>query len=395
MPEFQPYAIPAKKPFYHTVMKQISFFVKSGLLLVAFMALSGYGKAQISIENSADDKVEIKKVTPKTDGSTNIYFPTDISRDDYDTSLDAQIEYYKAFIGQRILFYAGAIGFQPIKPHAIELPKPLTWAFETEPNFVGKSKKFSCTIRYFYTRQNSYKGDYNMIQRRYGVEGYFSPRDKSQEETYNKQFFTLVNVLTPWEADQILDDNSMHPAELPLDMQKKLQKIKKKMEGKRDWDELQSLSHLFITQTDDGETVFSQTVKGDTLIDEYRTYSISKELPIFLIANEHGEEYLVSSERTWNWTEYITENHLNYLKQQYVGYDFAKALIPSCTHYRCVDIVLRDKKIVAKCRIIETPVNTMKSGDIVYLKLGHELEDGEMNWQLYDGYILKRFNPTD
>ena len=224
------------------------------------MALSGYGKAQISIENSADDKVEIKKVTPKTDGSTNIYFPTDISRDDYDTSLDAQIEYYKAFIGQRILFYAGAIGFQPIKPHAIELPKPLTWAFETEPNFVGKSKKFSCTIRYLYTRQNSYKGDYNMIQRRYGVEGYFSPRDKSQEETYNKQFFTLVNVLTPWEADQILDDNSMHPAELPLDMQKKLQKIKKKMEGKRDWDELQSLSHLFITQTDDGETVFSQTV---------------------------------------------------------------------------------------------------------------------------------------
>lgn len=62
MPGFQPYTIPAKKPFYHIVMKQISFFVKSGLLLVAFMTFSGYGKAQISIENSADDKVEIKKL---------------------------------------------------------------------------------------------------------------------------------------------------------------------------------------------------------------------------------------------------------------------------------------------------------------------------------------------
>ena len=392
MPGFQPYTIPAKKPFYHIVMKQISFLVKSGLLLVAFMTFSGYGKAQISIENSADDKVEIKKVTPKTDGSTNIYFPTDISRNDYDTSLDAQIEYYKAFIGQRILFYAGAIGFQPIKPHIIRLHQPFTQTFTGKENFIGKKKKTTYTIRNVYTRGDAIQSVY-LNETSYGVEG--NCTSKIKEEYYSKQFFTLVNVLTPWEADQILDDNSMHPAELPLDMQKKLQKIKKKMEGKRDWDELQSLSHLFITQTDDGETVFSQTVKGDTLIDEHRTYSISKELPIFLIANEHGEEYLVSSERTWNWTEYITENHLNYLKQQYVGYDFAKALIPSYTHYRCVDIVLRDKKIVAKCRIIETPVNTMKSGDIVYLKLSHELEDGEMNWQLYDGYLLKRFDPTD
>ncbi len=392
MPGFQPYTIPAKKPFYHIVMKQISFFVKSGLLLVAFMTFSGYGKAQISIENSADDKVEIKKVTPKTDGSTNIYFPTDISRNDYDTSLDAQIEYYKAFIGQRILFYAGAIGFQPIKPHIIRLHQPFTQTFTGKENFIGKKKKTTYTIRNIYTRGDAIQSVY-LNETSYGVEG--NCTSKIKEEYYSKQFFTLVNVLTPWEASQILDDNNMHPAELPLDMQKKLQKIKKKMEGKRDWDELQSLSHLFITQTDDGETVFSQTVKGDTLIDEHRTYSISKELPIFLIANEHGEEYLVSSERTWNWTEYITENHLNYLKQQYVGYDFAKALIPSYTHYRCVDIVLRDKKIVAKCRIIETPVNTMKSGDIVYLKLSHELEDGEMNWQLYDGYLLKRFDPTD
>lgn len=392
MPGFQPYTIPAKKPFYHIVMKQISFLVKSGLLLVAFMTFSGYGKAQISIENSADDKVEIKKVTPKTDGSTNIYFPTDISRNDYDTSLDAQIEYYKAFIGQRILFYAGAIGFQPIKPHIIRLHQPFTQTFTGKENFIGKKKKTTYTIRNIYTRGDAIQSVY-LNETSYGVEG--NCTSKIKEEYYSKQFFTLVNVLTPWEASQILDDNNMHPAELPLDMQKKLQKIKKKMEGKRDWDELQSLSHLFITQTDDGETVFSQTVKGDTLIDEHRTYSISKELPIFLIANEHGEEYLVSSERTWNWTEYITENHLNYLKQQYVGYDFAKALIPSYTHYRCVDIVLRDKKIVAKCRIIETPVNTMKSGDIVYLKLSHELEDGEMNWQLYDGYLLKRFDPTD
>ncbi len=228
----------------------------------------------------------------------------------------------------------------------------------------------------------------------YGVEG--DCTSKIEEGYYNKQFYTLVNVLTPWEANQILDDNSMHPAELPLDMQKKLQKAKKKMEGKRDWDELPNLSHLFMTQTDDGETVFSQTVKGDTLIDEYSVYSIAREFPIFLIANEHGEEYLVSSEHPWNQTEYITENHLNYLKRQYVGYDFAKALIPSYNHYRCVDIVLRDKKIVAKCHVIETPLETMKSGDIVYLKLRHELEDGEMHWQLSDdGYILKRFNPTD
>lgn len=149
MPGFQPYTIPAKKPFYHIVMKQISFFVKSGLLLVAFMTFSGYGKAQIKFESGVGtgSAKKLEKFVPITDGTVNMGFPKgklvptnkyelelENHRNKYDLSISAQIEFYKAFIGQKILFYGNylaASGYYTFpyaaKRKIVNLLKPATY----------------------------------------------------------------------------------------------------------------------------------------------------------------------------------------------------------------------------------------------------------------------------
>ena len=132
MPEFQPYAIPAKKPFYHIVMKQISFFFKGGLLIAAFMAFSMYGKAQVQFES---EEVKLEKLVPVTNGSVNMEFP--FGKEGFDCSVPAQIEFFKAFIGQKILFYGKSYYREDyytfpraVKRQIIPLPQPITETFD-------------------------------------------------------------------------------------------------------------------------------------------------------------------------------------------------------------------------------------------------------------------------
>ena len=121
--------LPGREALTIIIMKQKSFFIKSGLLLAAFIAFSGYGRAQ---------GVNLEKFVPVTDGTVNMEFPYEQKAPNgkkYDRSLSAQIDYYKAFIGQKILFYGNYIiprGGYYTFPYAakrkiVNLYKPITY----------------------------------------------------------------------------------------------------------------------------------------------------------------------------------------------------------------------------------------------------------------------------
>ena len=103
-------------------MRTIFFYIEKSLLIFILAILPYYATAQITFSNSEDD-IKVKKYIPVTDGTINMVRPhVEIEKGveyswsipahhvnkkngvAYDWTIPAQIEFYKAFIGQKILF---------------------------------------------------------------------------------------------------------------------------------------------------------------------------------------------------------------------------------------------------------------------------------------------------
>lgn len=87
-------------------MRTIFFYIEKSLLIFILAILPYYATAQITFSYSEDD-IKVKKYIPVTDGTINMVRPHVEEENGvvYDWSIPAQIEFYKAFIGQKILFY--------------------------------------------------------------------------------------------------------------------------------------------------------------------------------------------------------------------------------------------------------------------------------------------------
>ena len=413
MPVWYKAEIPAKKPFYHIVMKQIAFFFKGGLLIAAFMAFSMYGKAQVQFES---EEVKLEKLVPVTDGSVNMEFP--FGKEGFDCSVPAQIEFFKAFIGQKILFYGKSYYRmredyytfpRAVKRQIIPLPQPITETFDkgqytvnqvstrmpykVNPSaqpIVSMSKGTDWIASYNYNLRNNkwYKHFPSFSAKFTGC--------MNNDDFFN-QFFTLKDVLTLEEADSLIAINApQHPTQIPA-VQKELEKLEKEKaktgeltdeDDKALYTILKSIPSFYSMKIGK-ETVYSLTVDNGTVID-YTDNEITQRQyfrpVVFLMEDTNGTEYLIyrKDQYATNSTHsYITENHLNYLKDIYVNQDFANVddrfgHIEGET-FRCEDLVIYEGELKAKCQ-------SHKTQEIKYLDLWIYSDSEKTNYFLkYDG----------
>lgn len=395
--------------------KQKSFLIRSSLLLAAFIAFSAYGKAQIKFES---EEVKIEKFVPITDGSENMEFPHEQKDEErgpngkqYDRSIPAQIQFYKAFIGQKILFYGDFIDAynnqyktfpRAVKRKIIYLPQPVTCNVGGKEYTVDKistrmpykanpsSNKPAVGITVKSEQFSKYGKEIPFFEAQiYGVmeDGYNIAIDK---DIFN-QFFVLKDVLTYEEADSLVRINSTQcpPTVYLPKIQKDLEKLEKKIakkgelkgEDKTLYDELKNTPKYYTCEIGD-ETAYSQTIDNATAIDYEKNYEFFQSWlfrpTVWLVEDANGTEYLIYRTRGAN--PCITENHLNYLKENYVNQDFAElnndGQIAGNT-YRCEDLVIYKKELRAKCRNLQTQ-------EVEYLELIYWQANGEMLWQIED-----------
>lgn len=417
MSGFQPYAIPAKKPFYHIVMKQISFFFKGGLLIAAFMAFSMYGKAQVKFES---EEVKLEKLVPVTDGSVNMDFP--FGKEGFDCSVPAQIEFFKAFIGQKILFYGKSYYYiedyytfpRAVKRQIIPLPQPITETFDKGQytvNQVSTRMVYKVTPDAWplvkMSKGNDWIASYNYNLRGNKWYKHFPSLSAKfnggmMDDDFFNQFFTLKDVLTLEEADSLIAINApQHPTQIPA-VQKELEKLEKekaKTGELTDEDDKALYAILkaipsFYSMKIGKETVYSLTVDNGTVID-YTDNEITQRQyfrpVVFLMEDTNGTEYLIyrKDQYATNSTHsYITENHLNYLKDIYVNQDFAQinssGQIEGET-FRCEDLVIYKGQLKAKCQSHKT-----QEEQYFNLKIwSQENDEGEEEamWELKDDQL--------
>ena len=411
MPVWYKAEIPAKKPFYHIVMKQISFFFKGGLLIAAFMAFSMYGKAQVQFES---EEVKLEKLVPVTDGSVNMEFP--FGKEGFDCSVPAQIEFFKAFIGQKILFYGKSYYRmredyytfpRAVKRQIIPLPQPITETFDKGqytvnqvstrmPYKVNPSAQPIVRMSKGHDRIVSYNPKLMRLGSKWSK--YFPSFSAKftgcmNNDDFFNQFFTLKDVLTLEEADSLIAINApQHLTQIPA-VQKELEKLEKEKaktgeltdeDDKALYAILKSIPSFYSMKIGK-ETVYSLTVDNGTVID-YTDNEITQRQyfrpVVFLMEDTNGTEYLIyrKDQYATNSTHsYITENHLNYLKDIYVNQDFADVddtfgQIEGET-FRCEDLVIYEGELKAKCQ-------SHKTQEIVYLDLW--IYDDNY-WLEYDG----------
>lgn len=368
-------------------MKQKSFFIKSGLLLTAFIAFSGYGRAQ---------GVNLEKFVPVTDGSVNMEFPYEQKAPNgkkYDRSLAAQIDYYKAFIGQKIQFYGnnsiprGGYYTFPYasKRKTINLPEPATYtedgityavnkvstrmSYDGIDPFVFIEKKLlpysaiSVELAYFNNRKAKLKWAKQEVPILTGKLSQGIPID------FFNHFFVLKDVLTKKEADKLsLRGEPQRPTvQLPM-VQKALQKLQKEKDKKgkltgQDAELYKILNEmpLFYSMKMGKETMYSETINSDTFIDFTKPEDDYNPI-VFLMEDVNGDEYLMyrkNNRPLKGYHPYITENHLNYLKDIYENQDFAQVdetfgQIEGETTFRCEKLLIIDEKLKAQCRCHQT-----------------------------------------
>lgn len=417
LPEVQLYAISAKKPFYHIVMKQISFRVKSGLLVAAFMTFSMYGKAQVKFES---EEVKLEKLVPVTDGSVNMEFP--FGKEGFDCSVPAQIEFFKAFIGQKILFYGKSYYHmydyytfpRAVKRQIIPLPQPITETFDKGQytvNQVSTRMVYKVTPDAWplvkMSKGNDWIASYNYNLRGNKWYKHFPSLSAKfnggmMDDDFFNQFFTLKDVLTLEEADSLIAINApQHPTQIPA-VQKELEKLEKekaKTGELTDEDDKALYAILkaipsFYSMKIGKETVYSLTVDNGTVID-YTDNEITQRQyfrpVVFLMEDANGTEYLIyrKDQYATNSTHsYITENHLNYLKDIYVNQDFAQinssGQIEGET-FRCEDLVIYKGQLKAKCQSHKT-----QEEQYFNLKIwSQENDEGEEEamWELKDDQL--------
>ena len=377
-------------------------------MIAAFMAFSMYGKAQVKFESK---EVKLEKLVPVTDGSVNMEFP--FGKEGFDCSVPAQIEFFKAFIGQKILFYGKSYYHiredyytfpRAVKRQIIPLPQPITETFDKGQYTVNQVStrmpyKVDPSARPIVSmsKGNDWIASYNYNLRGNKWYKHFPSLSAKfnggmMDDDFFNQFFTLKDVLTLEEADSLIAINApQHPTQIPA-VQKELEKLEKekaKTGELTDEDDKALYAILkaipsFYSMKIGKETVYSLTVDNGTVID-YTDNEITRQYfrpVVFLMEDANGTEYLIyrKDQYATNSTHsYITENHLNYLKDIYVNQDFAyvddtSGQIEGET-FRCEDLVIYEGELKAKCQ-------SLKTQEIVYLDLW--IYDDNY-WLEYDG----------
>ena len=151
-------------------------------------------------------------------------------------------------------------------------------------------------------------------------------------------------------------------------VQKELQKLQKKKDKKgklTDQDEqlyeILNRMPLFYSMRVGKETMYSETINNDTLIDFTKPDDDYNPI-VFLMEDVNGDEYLMyrkNNRPIKGYHPYITENHLNYLKDIYENQDFAQVdetfgQIEGETTFRCEKLLIIDEKLKAQCRCHQT-----------------------------------------
>lgn len=387
-------------------MRTIFFYIKKSLLIFILAILPYYATAQITFSYNEDD-IKVKKYIPVTDGTINMVRPHVEEENGvvYDWSIPAQIEFYKAFIGQKILFYdiyllrsyndyddyyrSKLICARLAKQEVIELPDNTKFHFNGRGADIAsriihklsthipyaKNASWSINSKYDAISAGKYKDDYTIIN---------STSYGALDEDMFKQFFLIKDVLSWEEAEKMLQGDIDNQAKVRLPkFQKQWEKLDKKRakgkltkpDEKAEYQRLQN-AELYYPITIDEETVYSLTIKGDTLIDNNQVYDTPTVPIVLLVEDNNGTEYLLYKYE-YSDVGYITENRLNYLKEQYIGQDFSKidsfSGRPEGDVLRCDELVIRDNELMAKCHV-------HGSNKVRYLSLfendGFKLSDG-------------------
>lgn len=377
-------------------MRTISFIRKS-ILLSCVLCISNSINAQIAVENSTpeDDKVQYVYYT---DGSSNFDF--DRLWHDYN-NVEMQIDYCKAFIGQKILFTKGGYGMYVL--HAtyqikdIEGGEYLLDFISQIPEYGKKTKLGSFPIHKFGTCEIgqaviSEKGKYgwsdvlkNAKGKRIGTFGKnvacrFNIGTEDEKQKFFSQFLLIKGAYTEEEATRMIEESKEKLLQgntyLPY-VQKQIKKWEKKaqkgkLEGKElkayqkfssssssDWDNTKYYKLLF-----NGKEYYAEYLKGDTLISMHDP--TIPEVCCLLVEDNNGQEYFITIDRDNDRDGCITEKHFNHVKEQYVSQYVVRTYDGEVvgTTMKCEDIVLRDGRLQAKLKDVKT-------GEIDYVPLSY------------------------
>lgn len=408
--------------------------MRSGIVVFALALLPHFSQAQINFSYSKDDEIR-EKYIPITDGTVNME-PIGKEGVKYDWSVSAQKEFYKAFIGQKILFYGCRtindywpnIFVRLVKNQVIDFPEKTNintglldfgWSWHAGNylltdiphkiiTHIPYDKEEECWI----TVNASYSRNSTIIN---------LELDWKFDENILNHFFTIKDILTKEEAQNLItENNTVSSPQMRLPgVQKRLDKLgKKRLKGKlkkeeeiTEYEQLQNAPFYYLVEADKlkefkdwgKEEAYSQTLKGDTLIDFFDIVfagyeppvthwkDFNKHVPIwnnivYLVADEKGTEYLIYHNQLGykEGGDYITENHLNYLKEQYVGQDFARLFddgSPDGDILRCDELVIRDGSLKAKCHVHNT-------NEIKYFSLHHFNGEYSLDGRTYEMIAL-------
>lgn len=392
-------------------MKTITF-IKSSVLSLLLATTGNSAWAQIKVEDSTpkDEKVEYVYYT---DGSSNFDYDR-LWKDKNNERM--QLDYCKAFIGQKILcFYLGDVQHSTYQIKDIEggefLVELSSKTEKGEKSSYPIHKIASCKIG----QPMIYKTEDDAISK-YGrpwvpwhwqpclynkkgeviwqykestgwpyISSYYFPVTETKDdlEKFSNQFLLIKGVYTIDEAGKLIQESMKEivPGKMCLpSLQKKLDKLeKKKLKGKLSQDEIEAYETLITRENIWYKNIFNEEeyyaidLKGDTLIEEYdklSTPSTGSQICL-LVEDNQGQEYFITFR---DGSGCITEKHFAHVREQYVSQYVTKTYHGEVTYpngkrvgptMKCEDIVLRNHKLQAKLRDVQTD-------EISYVELSYQ-----------------------
>lgn len=348
------------------------------------LCISNSINAQITVENSTPEDNKIEYVY-YTDGSSNF----DFARLWYDSkNPDMQIDYCKAFIGQKILCIKPGDAYFTYQIKDVEGGE---FMLDLAPGGKQSIEKFpvhkiatNCIIQPQISKTDNNSdwwdrwseafrdengiriGDYMINSRCYIPNNNYNVDESSK---FFSQFFLIKGAYTYAEVarmiqesrDKLLSGKVYFPV-----IQKQISKLeKKKQKGKRlkpnelkMYQELIKSDKYYKIQLNEKE-YYSKGLKGDTLIFESPLSG-----GIYLLVEDNkGQEYFITFK---DGSGCITEKHFNRIKEQYVSQYVVETYDGEVvgTTMKCEDIVLRDQALQAKLKDVKT-------GEISYVPLSY------------------------
>ena len=419
-------------------MKTIPCIIKNSALLLLLAGTANTAWAQIKVENSEPEVDEIHHVYC-TDGSSNLDYNS-LGSDCYNEEM--QLDYCKAFIGQKIFCRVhGDVLHTTWQAKEIEGGEFLL-DFPIDKKEIGHypiHKIATCHIGQPYISKtkeeardkNGLSWVWDWYDNLYDKNGEYVANPQGRSNTLScftvtetgdelnkffNQFLLIKGAYTIEEANRLLQASKEKILEgkqyLPF-IQKRIDKLEqKKQKGKLKPEERNELNKYtnpsereilavqfkpekgknFYKIQFRGKEYFSQRLKGDTLIGVYdieleRDYSRIYHNICLLVEDNQGQEYFITFE---DGSGCITEKHLAYVKEQYVSQYVTKTYNGKVTYsngervgptMKCEDIVLRDHKLQAKLRDIQTD-------EIAYVPLSYNSRKGSSTFFLENYEIV-------